>query len=1014
MRLSLSLALLLAFASRAWSLDPALHLSQYGHTAWRIQDAAFAGAPISIAQTSDGYLWLGTRAGLVRFDGVTFTPFVPPEGEVPFNPQIQALLGSSDGSLWIGTASYLYRLKDGALTLIKDSGSEIQTIREDADGTIWVARARINDRPLCKVVDASLQCYGKEDGIPMSNLNVLAIDGQGTLWAASPSQLTQWRQGGLSQTFTLPAAKADENLVGISAIAPWQNGSLMVGVALAQGLGLQTFTHGTWKPYASKGFDAGSLPVSSLLRGHQSELWVGTDKGLYRIVGDSTDHFGVTDGLSGNAVLGLFEDHEGNLWVITSSGLDRFRDVRVASISQREGLSADMVSALLAARDGTIWMSNGATLEALQRDVVSRINNGHIPGKQLTSLLEDDRGRLWVGIDNQLAVLANGKFTPIRRADGSPTGSVISITEDSERNIWAYVIQPPRALLHIKDDRVMEAIPETRVPYSFSMAPDPRGGIWLGLEGSRLARYFHDHLEEIKFDQIRGNASVVDVAVGSDGSVFGASTQGVLAWRNGVKRVLTADNGLPCNRIHSLVLDKAANLWLYTQCGLLEVSEGDLRAMWLRTNTVVKPRILDALDGVHSGYAVFQPSSALSPDGRLWFANDDDVQVLDPSRLRKNTLPPPVHIEQVIADRKRHPYAPSLDLPAHTRDVEIDYTALSLTFPEKVAFRYKLEGHDSGWQEPGARRQAFYDDLPPGKYQFHVIAANSDGVWNEAGATLRLRIAAAWYQTLQFKLACVALVGILVWTGYRIRVKQLATAITVRFDERMAERTRLAQDLHDTMLQTILASKRLADDELEEDSDAEGLRRTMRRISQWLAQATQEGRAALNSLRVSLTLRNDLAEAFQRTAEDCAHRQPMEVSTDVVGESRELHPIARDEIFRIGYEAIRNACLHSGGTRLSIQLIYAQDLTLSVRDDGAGMDAEVAELGKEGHFGLRGMKERAMRIGGHLAISSTAGAGTEIRLRVPGKLIFASKPRTAVSLLAKVRGWLSSRPLPPS
>jgi len=249
----------------------------------------------------------------------------------------------------------------------------------------------------------------------------------------------------------------------------------------------------------------------------------------------------------------------------------------------------------------------------------------------------------------------------------------------------------------------------------------------------------------------------------------------------------------------------------------------------------------------------------------------------------------------------------------------------------------------------------------------------------------------------------VFLSGILIWLIHQIRVKQLARSIAVRFDERMAERTRPAQDLHDILLQTILASKRLADDGLDEVADEESLRSTIRRISHWLTQATQEGRAALNSPRVSLTLRNDLAEAFQHAAEDCTHRQPMEVSTDVVGDSREMHPIARDEIYCIGYEAIRNACLHSGGTRLTVQLTYAQDFSLCVRDDGAGMEERVAEVGKEGHFGLRGMRERAARVAGQLSITSTAASGTEIKLRVPGKLIFRRKMKNAQSLLTKFR-----------
>jgi signal transduction histidine kinase/ligand-binding sensor domain-containing protein len=991
----------------AWALDPTLHISQYGHTAWRLQDGILAGAPLSIAQTSDGYMWIGTQAGLLRLDGVRFVPFVPPELEEPFNPQIESLLGASDGTLWIGTGNHLYRLKDRSLAMTKSSVAEIQTIQEDSQGNVWVARARTSSAggPLCRVMDAALRCYGKEDGIPFSNASSLALDKRGDIWLASAVHLTIWSRDAAPLTYTLPGIKGDEGLAGISALTPRSDGSVMVGVLFGGGLGLQTIDRGTWKPYMLPGFDGSAIPVSSMLLDHQGALWIGTsDRGIYRIADQKIDQLGASEGLSSNAVVELYEDHEGDVWVVTSGGVDRFRDVRVVSISQHEGLSADAVSALVAARDGTIWMSNGSSLDALRQDGVSSINGSHLPGKQVTSLLEDHRGRLWVGIDDQLTVLTDGRFTSIKRRDGSPTGSVVSITEDSDDNIWAYVIG--YSLLRIKNDQVQEALPESEIPYAHSMAPDPRGGIWMGLSEGRMARYYRGQLQVITFEQLPPGGTVVDVITMPDGAVLGGSTRGLVAWRDGTSRVLTMKNGLPCERIHSLILDKQSNLWLYMPCGLVELSPNDLEEMWNRADVTVNPRIFDALDGVHAGGAAFQPSSTRSPDGRLWFSNDDFVQMLDPAHLRTNRVPPPVHIEQVVADHKTYSHPANLKLPPLTSELEIDYTALSLPIPEKMRFRYKLDGHDGTWQEPGTRRQAFYTDLAPGDYRFHVVAANNDGLWNESGASLNFTVGAAWFQTKTFRLACVLLGGLLVWSIYRIRVRHLAAAIAVRFDERMAERTRLAQELHDTLLQTILASKRIADDELDEQGDERRLRATMRRLSQWLGQATQEGRAALSSLRVSLTLRNDLAEAFQKAAGDCQLRQPMDVSTEVVGEPRDLHPIARDEVYRIGYEAIRNACLHSGGTHLSIELAYAQDLTLRVTDNGVGMEGLIVESGREGHFGLLGMRERAARVGGKLSIASAPSTGTDIRLSVPGKLIFRHISEESRSIAGRVQIWL--------
>jgi signal transduction histidine kinase/ligand-binding sensor domain-containing protein len=1005
-------AVLLGAVRLAWALDPGQHISQYGHTAWRLQDGIFGGAPTSITQTSDGYLWIGTLTGLLRFDGARFTPFVPPETGPRFDPHIDTMLGTKGGSLWIGTGTGLYQWKDGGLSAFRENTlptAYIEAIREDPEGNIWITRSHTSGKggPLCEVLGAALRCYGKADGVPLRDAKGFLIDTLGDMWVASETQLTRWHRATSSSTYTLPRMQGSEELDGINALEISPDGSILVGVQFGRGLGLQTFSQTTWKAYVVPGFDGGDIPVSCVLVDREKSLWIGTiDQGVYRISGNKVDQYRSADGLSSDTVNGLYEDHEGDIWVATSNGIDRFREMRVASFSRHEGLSADRVNSVLAARDGTVWLGNGSALDSLREGQVTSIAGHSLPGKELTSLLEDHRGRLWIGLDNRLTFLSQGKFVPVNRRDGNPTGSVISITEDIDGNVWAYVIGPSSALLRIKDNVVQDETPASEIPNGVSLAPDPRGGIWIGMADRKLGRYFHGHLEAFGTDPPSQGGLVVDLIITADGAVLGASSRGLVAWRDGIVRALTTDNGLPCNRILSLVSDKKANLWLFTQCGLVEVPHTDLEEWWKQAGTVVKTRIFDAFDGVHPGHPSFQPTATVSPDGRLWFANESVVQVVDPAHLPVNALAPPVQIEEVIADHKTYASRTRLVLPALIRDLEIDYTALSFVIPEKVRFRYKLEGHDSTWTEAGARRQAFYTNLVPGNYRFHVIAANDDGVWNETGASLSFGVAPTWYQTGFFKLLCAALGCLVVWTIYRVRVRQISAAIGARFDERMAERTRLARELHDTLLQTIQGSKMVADNALDDSGDPEHMRATMRRLSQWLGQAMQEGRAALNSLRVSVTLRNDLAEAFQRAAEDCLLHRAMEVDFTVIGDPREMHPIARDEVYRIGYEAIRNASTHSGGTGLTIQLTYAQDLQLRVSDNGIGMGEVVAEHGKEGHFGLHGMRERALRIGGRLAITSTPISGTEINLWVPGRVIYRRSHEKPQSLVQRIRNLL--------
>ena len=272
------------------------------------------------------------------------------------------------------------------------------------------------------------------------------------------------------------------------------------------------------------------------------------------------------------------------------------------------------------------------------------------------------------------------------------------------------------------------------------------------------------------------------------------------------------------------------------------------------------------------------------------------------------------------------------------------------------------------------------------------------------GAALDFSVASAWYQTRFFSLLCIALGAFIIWTLYRLRVGQIASAMSARFDERLAERTRLAREIHDTLLQTIQGSKMVADDALDQPTDTARMHHALERLSKWLGQATMEGRAALNVLRDSTTQRNDLSDGLRRATEDAFVPSSMRVAFAVNGEPGEMHPIVRDEVYRIGYEAIRNACIHSEGSRLEIEISYAQDLALRVADNGKGLDPSFIAQGKEGHFGLQGMRERAARVGGRLTLTSSPTSGTEIRLSVPGKIVFRNSRSNRQIVAARIRG----------
>jgi signal transduction histidine kinase len=562
--------------------------------------------------------------------------------------------------------------------------------------------------------------------------------------------------------------------------------------------------------------------------------------------------------------------------------------------------------------------------------------------------------------------------------------------------------------VRIQNRKVREQLDETQVPRGISLAGDPGGGIWLGLWRGGLAQYRDGHLQAFPFDRGRDSVAIREIAINSEGSVLGATGEGVIGLRNGKIQTLDVRNGLPCNNAYSLIWDDRGTLWLPSQCGLVAIAGEEVRKWWKSPQAVVKVQLFDIFDGAQPSNPPFRPVASRSPDGRLWFANESVVQMIDPAHLVRNPLAPPVHVEGLVADRKNYPAQVGLRLPPRTRDLAIDYTALSLIVAQKVRFRYKLEGRDASWQEPGTRRQAFYTDLGPGKYRFRVIACNNDGVWNENGATLDFTIAPAWFQTSWFLALCVLCSFLLIWALYHLRVQQIHNSVSARFDERLAERTRMARELHDTFLQTLQGSKLVAEDALEKPSDPVHMRRAMEQLLGWLGQAIQEGRSALHSLRTSAAQKNDLAEAFERATEECQLVGPVEVSLSVTGHAKEMHPVVRDEIYRVGYEAIRNACTHSRGSRLEVGLKYGHDLALHVKDNGIGIDPAILDQGKEGHFGLQGMRERVARIRGKLTIASSPDSGTEITVVVPGGIVFREPIGSPLDRIRTILGRASA------
>lgn len=985
----------LLLATPAAGLDLGTALTQYGHTAWRVREGYFAGPPSAIAQTRDGFLWIGTAAGLIRFDGVRLMPWQPPKGSRLPDDRIISLLGARDGSLWIGTANGLAEWRAPNLVIHARAG-RFGALLEDRQGTIWAGKTRaLSDLPpLCRSERGDFRCFGFPDEYGLTYVRALHEDRQGNVWLGGDRGVCRWKpetpEAPECYAIGNPARGTDEHAVFVINDDP--GGALWVGT---KAQGIWRLVGGRWSRYPDR-----ELEAEGMLSDREGGLWLATlNQGLIRIAPGRTERLTRADGLSGDAVNDIFEDREGNLWVVTTAGLDRFRDVKVATLTAQEGVGGGDVGAVVASRDGSLWIAERRALIHLNPTGMSFYAAGKdLPGSSPTSLLEDSRGRLWVGMDNGLAWREHGRFFQLRMPDGSDVGMVRAMAEDRDGNLWVTTVDRSRPLLRVRDERVVEVLPAERLGGSqvSAIAADPEGGIWLGPAGSELKHYRNGGIEAHGRLGDPSRRRIYNLLPDVRG-LWVVTNQGLGLLRNGKLSNLGTQNGLPCDNIEDALWGGDGSLWVKTACGLVRIPAGELDAWVGQPERRVRVGVLDAFDGVQSGLSPFTPRSARSRDGRLWFAIEEGgLQVVDPGRIAANRIPPPVQILRVVADHKDYQPETGFRLPALTRDLEIDYTALSFIIPEKVRFRYRLEGTGGDWHDAGARREAFFTNLKPGSYRFRVVACNNDGVWNLQGAALHFVILPAFYQTRAFLLLSLAVLALLAWTAYRWRLHQVATRLDLQFQERLAERTRIAQDLHDTLLQGFLSASmqlHVVADQLPADAPEKP---RLHRVLQLMATVIEEGRNAVRGLRKpaqQLAGIDDLAQALARVPQELGLKETADLRIVVEGPSRPLRPLIRDEVYRISREALVNAFCHAEASAIEVEIEFtARALRILIRDDGRGIDPEVLGAGREGHWGLSGMRERAEGMGARLKVWSRERAGTEIELSVPGEIVFGDPP----------------------
>ena len=1001
------------FAFVSWcpsvvALRASLDISQYAHTAWKIRDGFPSGYAEALAQTPDGYLWLGTEFGLIRFDGVRHVSWQPPPGRRLPSNQIRALLVARDGSLWIGTRKGLARWANGELTEYAEfSGEDVISMIEGKDGTIWVGGRGSSRSRLCSIRSTNVECHG-EDGSLGEFIQSLYEDRASDIWFATRNKLWRWRNETSLTQFSIPGEPAIHVVLGD------ESGGLLVGTSG----GLFRWANGT--------VEDGPMilgDITRVLRDRDGGLWVGTGDGLRHVRDERVDSYTQFHGLSSNTITAILEDHEGDVWVATLDGVDRFRDFAIPTISTAQGLPGRLFSVLASGDDiwmGTVggltrWKDGKLTnfrkapdrtapvhaqpLRLAEGNSVREVFDHALPDEQIHALANGEAARIWVSTRGGVSFFQDGGFVALPEIH---SGIFHSIADDLTGGVW--ISHQTEGLIHWRQEGAIERFPwSTFRPDATAatslLADRVHGGLWIGFAFGGIA-HFRDGkvIASYELSDGLGGGLVASLHLDRDGTLWAATQGGLSRFGDGSIVTLTSSNGLPCDAVHWAIEDDAQSFWLGTACGVVRIARQELEAWTSDSKRRIDITVFDSADGVRNQAipTTYTPIVAKSTEGKLWFVTFDGVSMIDPRQLPFNKLPPPVHVEQITADRKTYEASSQLRLPPLVRDLAIDYTALSFVAPEKNQFRYKLEGHDRDWVDAGNRRQAFYTDLDPGNYRFRVIASNNSGVWNEEGASLDFSITPAYWQTNWFRALCAATLIALLGALYLLRVRHLTRQFTMTLDARVNERTRIARELHDTLLQSFqgLLLRFQTVLELLPARAGEAKQLLAGTIDQ-ASDAITEGRDAVEGLRASTTETNDLADAIRKLGEELAGEtadSDVVLRIEVHGVSRNLHPIVRDEAFRIAGEAVRNAFRHAGAKQIDVELRYdARHLRVHVRDRGKGIDPKVlSEGGREGHYGMLNMRERARIIGGELTVWSALDAGTEVELTVPASRAYAT------------------------
>ncbi len=968
---------------------------------WRGEGPWYENTVAALVQTSDGYLWLGTYHGLVRFDGVRFTVFDSSNTPELPNSRITSLFEAGDGTLWIGhETGELTRLRQRrfeAVVLTGDwPGGAIAAMATDAEGDLWV----LNDEGvLFRVRDGlRLECPG---GAGPNRGAVLARQQNGTLWVAANGEVGKVKGKSL-HTFQFPSVGGTESY---QRVAGGRRGALWL-VTNAGRIRKWTAVKG-WEE------DAGILPAgaglaSALVEMRDGRLVVGTLKnGLYIFApGEAPQHLNRQNGLSHNWVRCLCEDHEGNIWIGTGGGMDTLRPRKVSMLSPPDGLQGCAALSFDVEKDGTFWVgTEGAGLYRYQLGSWTHYGEAEGLGNSyIWSVLQRRNGDLWVGTWGAGLFVRQGDRFEIPPETGQLAEPVVALCESRDGDLW---VGTTTGLRRYHGGRLVWSVDRSRLMFpdvrAITEAPD--GTVWFGMSGGGLGALRDGDLTVYrKADGLPSNF-VQALLAEPDGTLWiGTSDAGLGRWRAGRFSRIGRAEGLPAAALCHLVDDGTGHLWISSNRGIFllnkielnRCADGELETV--RCISYGKAEGLATL--VCSGG--FNPGARQTEDGRLWFPTAKGLAAIDPTNVMINPVPPPVVIEALVVEGRGVELAGGggeLRIPAGRQRFEVRYTALSFMAPEKVRFRYRLEGLEAGWTEAGSQRSAQYSYLPPGSYRFQVIACNNDDIWNEGGAVLAFTVLPQVWQTWWFRAGSLVIgatgvgAGVLALGRRRVR-RKLQQLERQRALER--ERARIARDIHDDLgasLTRITLLSQSARAELEGQpqaaADVDQIYSTARELTRAMDEIVWAVNPKHDTLDSVVTYLGRFAQSFLSSAGlRCRLDVPLNLPPwTITSESRH-------NLYLTLKEALNNVIKHASATEVRICLeLRPEGFTLAIIDNGCGFDSAgltpatnpAEPLRNASGNGLANMQKRMEEIGGRCEWQTAKGEGTRVILTLPVK-----------------------------